>query len=1168
VGAAPEAVRCPLRLRTLAPRRALGGHSSSKSGGERGESEGPWRLQRACVRLRQVCEVEVAGQRAGQAATGRAACVWPAPGWSVGSRVVPGRSASLLGNLTVCAPEFWCCRPCSAQVTLAGVIYCFDRFQLDTETYELREAGESLPIQRKVFDVLCYLVEHRNRVVGKDELLAAVWPKEFVVDSAVHRVISHLRRALHQDGRNAPIETVHGRGYRFRADVSCVVPESGAETEPVEAEVTDSSTRTLPELAFASEPEPFVGREELFATLANGLAEASARRGRMFLITGESGIGKTHAIETFLQSVQPQGVIWWKARCSNFEGVPVFWPWIQLVRGSLRHVPSGSVLERRGEQLLSELVPKLGEAAPVMMHRQEAAGARFMLLDELSQFFIDACDAKGGGGRSDASCGGVRVLWLDDLSPQDSDSLRVLHLLSAAIESLPLIVIATLRGCGGSLGSGESGLGIPDSMQCIPLSVLSEEEVEEYVARFTRVSDPRALARWLCHKTGGNPLFIREMLRYLSGSGAHRLDDIASLDAFPLPAVVQEVVGRRLATIPGTVRELLELAAVIGESVSLAALQRASQLDGAQLLEVLDEAESLGLLVRDSSSRTYGFVHGVIRDALYQGLDSNEVAQLHLKVALALEEHAVDGVELSELAYHFYRSLPYGSPRLAQRYAVQAARAAGRATAYADAARFIGWALEAQSFEGVLDPHKRCRFLLSAAMSEHAAGHEPAARSLVADLVELAIRHRYGDMLAVGAMILRPLSIAMTSEPDPLARRALEAALEWIPKLPKRYRPLRSRVLSLLSWLPPFADDRVKRLEMSSEARRLASDADPRSEFEALFARHLALCAPEDLEQALKLSEELLELCRREPASISALEAHLCLLHTFLRSGESDRALRELQAFGTLAHEWSFPSSIWIHDRLSLQQSFYSAEFDLALAGVCELYQRGHRQRLRFDASFAHVLCDRIEREWGRPVELDWLPTAPRAGFSAKTPAQQAREIRRAAEEGRAAFARSELSRMGRSGFRDVPRDGVLLATLSELSLAAVALDAKDQVEQLFLLLEPFADHNALDEFWFSWGAVGYYVGRLAETLGEFETAANHLQRAVELNLRLGHRPQAARARLALGQVLLRGSDETTRERGVELLRGVHADARELGLRATQNQTEQALFKAGPPRSP
>ena len=98
--------------------------------------------------------------------------------------------------------------------------YVFGDYSLDTQRYELRRAGELIPLGPQVFNVLTYLVAHRDRVVSRDELFARLWPDQFVTDDALGRCIRAARRAL-EDQPEAPryITTTRGRGYRFIAPV-------------------------------------------------------------------------------------------------------------------------------------------------------------------------------------------------------------------------------------------------------------------------------------------------------------------------------------------------------------------------------------------------------------------------------------------------------------------------------------------------------------------------------------------------------------------------------------------------------------------------------------------------------------------------------------------------------------------------------------------------------------------------------------------------------------------------------------------------------------------------------------------------------------------------------------------------------------------------------------
>jgi len=91
-----------------------------------------------------------------------------------------------------------------------------DGLVLDPVLYELRRAGRPVPLEPQAFDVLSYLVSHRDRVVSKQELMDAIWGGRFVTDAAVTSRIKQVRRAVGDDGRDQRvIRTVHGRGYRF-----------------------------------------------------------------------------------------------------------------------------------------------------------------------------------------------------------------------------------------------------------------------------------------------------------------------------------------------------------------------------------------------------------------------------------------------------------------------------------------------------------------------------------------------------------------------------------------------------------------------------------------------------------------------------------------------------------------------------------------------------------------------------------------------------------------------------------------------------------------------------------------------------------------------------------------------------------------------------------------
>jgi TolB-like protein len=103
---------------------------------------------------------------------------------------------------------------------LGRMVYRFGPFELDIAKAEFREDGRPRPIEPQVFALLAFLVEHRERLVSREEIIEKVWDGRFVTDSALSTRVKSARKLLGDDGRNQRyIRTVHGQGLRFVAEV-------------------------------------------------------------------------------------------------------------------------------------------------------------------------------------------------------------------------------------------------------------------------------------------------------------------------------------------------------------------------------------------------------------------------------------------------------------------------------------------------------------------------------------------------------------------------------------------------------------------------------------------------------------------------------------------------------------------------------------------------------------------------------------------------------------------------------------------------------------------------------------------------------------------------------------------------------------------------------------
>src|SRR5215470_14758177 len=109
-----------------------------------------------------------------------------------------------------------------------AMIYHFGPYQLDVHRGELRCAHHPVEIEPKGFDVLVYLIEHRDRIVTKEELLEHCWAGTCVSEAALTRCLAKVRKVLEPAPAGAPIiQTRYGRGYRFVAPVTVRPPDPG-----------------------------------------------------------------------------------------------------------------------------------------------------------------------------------------------------------------------------------------------------------------------------------------------------------------------------------------------------------------------------------------------------------------------------------------------------------------------------------------------------------------------------------------------------------------------------------------------------------------------------------------------------------------------------------------------------------------------------------------------------------------------------------------------------------------------------------------------------------------------------------------------------------------------------------------------------------------------------
>ena len=395
--------------------------------------------------------------------------------------------------------------------------------------------------------------------------------------------------------------------------------------------------------------------------MLTGLLETAATgRGTVTVIIGEPGIGKTRLAEWIVESASKLGTVCAWGRCPESRSTPPFWPLTQLA-DQLR---DAEVLDI---QIVS---PASGDAA------MEGDGqARFGVYRTIRD--------------SIASVDRPLVLVIDDLQWADPDSLRVLEHLAVDLASMQVLLVVTVRPL-----DDHSPAALVDCLAefarvrggvQLPLTGLRVADVERWLASRADVVVPHAVAELVHDRTGGNPLFIKEVTELLAAEG--RLEDAAAAKvARAIPSGVQFVVRRRVSRLPHASQQLLSVVAVVGQAFDLHTLSAAAGHDLAVVLDALEPALDAGLIVERDAE--FVFSHALVADAISSEVNAVRRAGIHAAAARSLASRAAPGFGAwaAAISHHALEGILAGTGELAIETSTCAARLAAQRFAHEDAA--------------------------------------------------------------------------------------------------------------------------------------------------------------------------------------------------------------------------------------------------------------------------------------------------------------------------------------------------------------------------------------------------------------------------------------------------------------------------------------------------
>jgi serine/threonine protein kinase len=381
---------------------------------------------------------------------------------------------------------------------------------------------------------------------------------------------------------------------------------------------------------------------------------------------------------------------------------------------------------------------------------------------------------------------GSALLVLDDAQWLDAVTRRVLVRLASELDDVPLLVLLV----GHTDASLPTMPGRPATAE-VALEPLSDAAVADLVGTVLPGTDPRSrLAKLIAARSSGNPLVALEFLHAVADSGLLRphwgswILDEEGLDALDLPQDAVGLILARLQQLPAGTTDLLATAAVVGMRFSSPLVAAANALDPRDALAALGQATEHGLL-EPLGDAAFGFVHEALRRALLDGLDADQAAQCHRRVAAAYRSQPVpaDGYPTGQVFAVARHDLAGGLDR-APAAAFEALRQAGvlalETYAPAAAAEFLRAATQLAASNEATGDRPRLALLLGIALHRSEAFDE-AGTVLTEALEETREAALRGEILAELADLHRS-----TGHPD-LAIETVRAGLaELGAALPRR----------------------------------------------------------------------------------------------------------------------------------------------------------------------------------------------------------------------------------------------------------------------------------------------------------------------------------------------------------------------------------------------
>jgi DNA-binding SARP family transcriptional activator/predicted negative regulator of RcsB-dependent stress response len=511
---------------------------------------------------------------------------------------------------------------------------------------------------KRTWTELQFGIAHQAEARSDEDCAIRALQRLIQADPCNERAAQELMALFGRYGRRAEALRIYQRLVSSLRDELDVEPS--ADSTELYRKITSGEASPPPPVAAAAfrcaspfpAPTELIGREADIAVLRRVLSSGRSA-GQAALVGAPAGTGKSALLGQIVKQAQEQDVLCLAGGCYEERAAVPLGPFHDAIVDYLLAQPAERIRSELGASVddLARVVPELR----YLLNLGDEPAHVSPQADRMRVFGAIHAWLRGLAER------GPTLLCLEDLHAADEATLQLFHYLARQTRRLPLVLIGTYRSDEmppeGPLAQMLAAVVRERLAEHVRLPSLGRPETTRLVTSLLDGSASEPLSDSVYTSTGGNPLFVEQLLLALSEGGQlQQREGIwhGTTDIKGAPPIVSEVIAQRLQRLSASCRDTLATAAVLGRSVEHDLLVSAvAPMDEKTLLADLDLAIAASMLRETPTG--YAFSHSLLRDTVYWNLSGPRRMLLHARAGQLLERlHGSQADDhAAELAYHF-----------------------------------------------------------------------------------------------------------------------------------------------------------------------------------------------------------------------------------------------------------------------------------------------------------------------------------------------------------------------------------------------------------------------------------------------------------------------------------------------------------------------------------